>query len=59
MYLQCHRTNTYGDLRPNRPLCVKFSEIMTGLEPEQRWDVGNAPAPGAYSTDQGETGTLN
>lgn len=52
--LTYHRTNTYGDLRPNRPLCVTFSEIMSGLDPEQRWDVGNEPAPGAYSTDQGE-----
>ena len=30
---------------------------MTGLFPEQRWDVGSELSPGAYSTDQGMCGS--
>lgn len=48
------RTNTYADLRPSRALCVAFSKVMKAVAPEQTWQVGDKPEPGAYSTDQGK-----
>lgn len=46
-------TNTYADLRPSRPLCISFCEVMNTVAPEHRWSVGDKFEPGSYSTDQG------
>ncbi|KAH8807892.1 hypothetical protein F5884DRAFT_821427 [Xylogone sp. PMI_703] len=51
--VEFEETNTYAELRPNRPMCVAFSEAMKNIDPGQTWHVGDTPEPGAYSTDQG------
>ena len=48
-----NRTNTYADLRPNRSLCLAFSEVMGEVTPSDIWNVSEKYEPGAYSTDQG------
>jgi hypothetical protein len=54
LVLTCTRTNTYADLRPSRVLCIAFAEVMKAVAPDQTWQVGDKPEPGAYSTDQGK-----
>ncbi|RFU28343.1 hypothetical protein B7463_g8002, partial [Scytalidium lignicola] len=51
--VEFEETNTYAELRPNRPMCVAFFEAMKGIDSNQIWHVGDKPEPGAYSTDQG------
>lgn len=48
-----NRTNTYADLRPSRPLCTSFCEVMKTVAPDHKWSVGDNMEPGFYSTDQG------
>lgn len=46
-------TNTYADLRPSRPLCASFVDVMKTVAPDHKWSVGDKFEPGSYSTDQG------
>lgn len=46
-------TNFYAELMPNRALCLVYSEIMAEMDLPQLCSVDEEPAPGSYSTDQG------
>ena len=48
-----NRTNVYADLRPNRSLCLAFSNVMAEVSPGHAWLVGENMEAGPYSTDQG------
>jgi len=43
---------------PNRALCTAYSEIMEEMGFPQLCDITKDPAPGSYSTDQGNVSQI-